>query len=249
MFGVPLCCENICFWSGHGGSKEISIAGYYMMDCKRAFVDSSFGSRLGELAPFLLDQWLECAGREYGISNIRSRVDVNRFSALDDFIDILFSALDSLSKKSPESAMSFFGSYGFICGFVQGGLNVRWTDSFIVEYTTEFKDLLKLKTVLEILKHDRRLAKKVDIYYDYYLDSNGIRSDRTFTDNTAPVIEHSEGRGFGKGKYTDEFCAYFEKSVVEGFQSLHRKYNRMCCPDLTDYLDRREVRELLEVLT
>jgi hypothetical protein len=77
----------------------------------------------------LFNKWVTNAKKNFPILNyqIKELKDLE-----DDLLAVVFNAVDSLLKEEKIQKRKKEGyDYGFICGFVQGSLNVKWYNEYI----------------------------------------------------------------------------------------------------------------------
>ena len=175
-----------------------------------------------------------------GIANF----DSNELEIENDFVDHLSSAIESLkNNKSWEKKTIPGWSFGYICGHVQGALNLKWSNQYLIEPSKEFEDLMKIKTILEIFRLDSDVSRKLAIIYDYFIShkKQAVDEDERLPSNVISLIQQGKLQNTSRERYRKEFHDYFEELLKSNYMSLIQAYDFMCCPDLTKYLDEHEV--------
>ncbi|MDQ6967228.1 MAG: hypothetical protein Q9M14_00920 [Mariprofundaceae bacterium] len=110
------------------------------MNYQRNIRNSSLRFTLRKTAMKLLVNWHECAKNKYNISNT-IEFSCDELEIENDLVDSLSSAVKSLVRdKSRENKSTRGWSFGYICGHVQGGLNVKWSNQYLVEPSKEFNE-------------------------------------------------------------------------------------------------------------
>ncbi len=217
------------------------------MNYQQNIRNSSLRFVLRQIAIQLATGWHECANYKYNNSDsIGSSYD--ELEVENDLVDNLSSAIESLVRDKSWEKKSMPGwSFGYICGHAQGALNVKWSNQYLVEQSKEFEDLMKLKTIMELLKIDTNVLPKIEIIYNYFTTHrNGVvNEEEVLPDNVISLIQRGKMQNKNKGRYRKEFDEYFEKLFITNYMSLLRTYDFMCCPDLTEYLNEREVINLV----
>ncbi|MDM8546993.1 hypothetical protein QUF61_10910 [Candidatus Venteria ishoeyi] len=202
---------------------------------------------LRKISMQLVRKWLECAKYKYG-SNTIADFDFDEIEVENDFIRHLSNAIESLINYKSREKKSIPGwSFGYICGHVQGALNVTWSNLYLLEPSKEFENLMKLKTVIELLRIDNDFSQKIEIIYSYFIThrNRGIIAKEALPDNVISLIETGKLKNINKGITRKEFDEYFENLFMTNYMSLLQSYDYMCCPDLTEYLDENEMINLV----
>jgi len=217
------------------------------MNYQRNIRNSSLRFTLRKAAIKLVVNWHECAKIKYNNSNT-IEFSYDELEVENDLVDNLSSAIKSLVRDKSRGKKSTPGwSFGYICGHVQGGLNVKWSNQYLVEPSKEFEDLMKLKTIMELLKIDADALSKIEIIYNYFTTHrNGVANEKErLPDNVISLVQRGKLKNNDKVRYRKEFNEYFEKLFMTNYMSLLETYDAMCCPDLTEYLNEREVINLV----
>ena len=195
----------------------------------------------------LVTKWLKCASYKYDSNYIR-KIDFDETEVENDFIESLANAIESLVKEKSKEKKSISGwSFGYICGYMQGSLNVKWSNRYLIEPSEEFADLMKIKSIIELLRYDSDTLQKIEIIYDYFLTHKNrmATEEESLPDNVVSLVKRGMLKNKNKETLRKEFDVYLEKILMTNYMSLMQSYNFMCCPDLTDYLDEHEVINLV----
>ena len=233
MTGVPTVRgENSC---------EYSMS--YQQNIRR----SSLRFSLRKVAVRLVTSWLECAKINYDIGGVGD-FDCDESEAENDFVEHLSRAIESLVNNKSREKKSIPGwSFGFICGHTQGALNVKWSNQYLIEPSKEFEGLMKIKTIIEIFKIDNDIPRKIEIVYNYLTNhKNQVANEEGgLPNNVISLIQRRKIQNTSREKYKNEFDGYFRSLLMTNYLSLLQDYDFMCCPDLTEYLNEREVMDIV----
>ncbi len=208
---------------------------------------SSLGFVLREISIQLITGWVGNAKEKYDVPGIDS-IGFDAQAVEENLVTHLASAIETLkNEKSHEKKFTPGWSFGFLCGHVQGALNVKWSNQYLIETSNDFKDLMKLRTILEIITLDSDLSKKIEIVYEYYLKSGEqiAKEDEPMPANVVPLVQTGKLQSKNAEMYRNEFKKYFKKLLVAEYLYLLRTYDRMCCPNLTNYLNEREILDIV----
>lgn len=86
-----------------------------------------------------------------------------------------------VNEKSKEKKSISGWSFGYICGYMQGSLNVKWSNRYLIETSKEFADLMKIlpDNVVSLVKrgmlknkNKETLRKEFDVYLEKILMTN-----------------------------------------------------------------------------
>ncbi len=199
------------------------------------------------IAKQLITMWYECAKNKYDDSVV-GKLEYDELEIENDLVQHLSSAIESLiNDKSKERKSTPGWSFGFICGHVQGALNVKWSNKYLVESSKEFEDLMKLKTILELLRIDSDISQKIEIIYNYFTAHRNevVDKEEALPENVISLAQSDRKKNENKERCRKKFDEYFEKLFMANYMSLLQTYETMCCPDLTEYLDECEIINLV----
>ncbi|MBU0499286.1 MAG: hypothetical protein KJ558_09445 [Gammaproteobacteria bacterium] len=208
---------------------------------------SSLRFVLRKLAVQLASQWFECAMAQYDVADIEG-LGFDEIEVENDFVEELSSAIDSLvNDKSMEKKSIPGWSFGYICGHIKGALDVKWSDRYLIELSDKYTDLMKLRTIIEILRVDSDISRKIEIIYGYLIGHKDKASvdDDVLPDNVISLIQKGRLESQNAKTYKSEFEAYFRDLFAENYMSLINTYRARCCPELTRCLSEREIMSLV----
>ncbi len=212
------------------------------MNYQQNIRNSSLRFVLKKVAIQLVTKWHECAKNRYDELGSR-KFGYDELEVENDLVEYLSSAIEALvNNKSREKKSTLGWSFGYICGHAQGALNVKWSNQYLVEPSKEFDDLMKLKTIIELLKIDRDMPGKIEIIYSYFsTHRNETANEEVLPDNVITLVQSGKIRNENRGIYRKEFDEYFEKLFMTNYMSLLQTYDFMCCADLTEYFNESEM--------
>jgi len=213
------------------------------MDYQKIIKSSNLKFSIKRISVQLITNWFACTKIKYDISNVANFV-IDELEVENDFVDHLSSAIDSLINNKSWKKRTIPGwSFGYLCGHIQGALNSKWINQYLIEPSKEFEDLMKIKAILEILRIDSDVSRKLEIIYDYFIShkKQAVDKDEKLPSNVVSLIQRGKLINTRREKYRKEFHDYFEDILKSNYMSLIQTYDFMCCPDLTKYLDEHEV--------
>lgn len=213
------------------------------MNYQQKLRESELRFRMKAISYELITKWIECARNRYGFHDIDSN-NINEADAESDFSEELLSAIQSLIEEVSIEKTSIPGwSFGYICGHIQGSLNAKWTNQYIIVGSNEYNDLMKIKTIIELMRVAPVCMKKIGLIYDYFTKENKQLSiDETDLPlNVVSLVRKGKLPKSSNETYKKSFDEYFSKLFMDNYMSLLRSYNIECCPALRNYLVEHEV--------
>lgn len=113
----------------------------------------------------------------------------------DVFIDHLEKAIKTLvEEKSEEKKLIKGWSFGYVCGYLRGSIDVEWVNKYIIKQSKEYKDLMKIKAIIAYLKWDQSSLDKIFSIYKYLIDQR-VQSTE--------IVESTSSNVISILKYTD----------------------------------------------
>jgi len=207
---------------------------------------SSLSLKISNISTKIFYQWIKNAKIAYGLND----GDIKQVSSAilrEEFVQHLMSAINSLLKENHEEKSISGWSFGYLCGHIQGSLNVKWSNKYIIEQSKEFEDLMIIKSVIGLIELDDSFATKLMIIYDYFLGQR-IQPMETIKPLPKKVISIDDKRYRQKKNEhfrKTEAIRYLNDILITNFMSLLNKYETMCCPDITEYLDEQEIKDIV----
>lgn len=213
------------------------------MNYQQNITSASLRITPNKIAIQLITRWIECAKNAYDVEGIEN-FGYNELEVENDFVEHLSDSIESLvNDKSPEKKATPGWSFGYVCGHAQGALNVKWSNKYLIEPSKEFEDLMKLKTIIELLKLDSDISRKIEVIYNYFTShkDKAINEEEGLPDNVISFIKKGKLQNTSRERYRKEFDEYFGKLLMTNYMSLLRAHDFMCCPKLAEYLNEREL--------
>lgn len=187
--------------------------------------------------------WLENAKAAYSIQT--DFIDKIQNDKVEDaFLDCLADAINTLVEDKSIEKKSVKGwSFGYVCGYVQGRLDVAWYNKYIVETGRDYEDIMKIKAVIEFFKCDALLLDRIGSVYSYLLEQR-VQPAVNKWDVSPNVVSIFKRKNVSISKNDD-----FKLSIVEllstdleaKIMSLLSTKHYDCCPCLDSYLDYNEI--------
>jgi hypothetical protein len=209
--------------------------------------DSPLSFSLIGISAQLIAGWLSMAKQKYQLPYLNG-IHIDPQQVEEDLVATLSSAIHSLvNEKSLEKKAIPGWSFGYLCGYAQGELNVIWSDRYLIVPSQKFEDLLKLKAICQALKIDQ-IWQPIAKVYEYVLKNKHQwgGSEEQFLQPIS-LVKNKNHQPVETKKCRDEFMGYVNHIFFEKYKSLLNSHDAKCCPDLTNYLDKQEVIKLVGV--
>lgn len=213
------------------------------MDYKKKIKRSSLAFRISKISKEVFAVWLENAKTAYNLqADLIDKIQNDRVE--DVFLDYLAAAIKVLVEdKSIEKKTVPGWFFGYVCGNVQGRLEVTWYNKYILETGIEYENIIKIKAVIEYFKLDTLLLDEIGKIYSHLLEQRVPPSVDKW-DVFPNVVSIFKGKNDGSAKIDD-----FKNSIVELLSTdLEAKILTLlnlqhydCCPDLDKYFDYDEI--------
>ena len=147
-------------------SSEIAIT----VDYKKKIKTSAVAFGIKKISKEVFAVWLENAKTAYSLhSGLLDKIKNDRVE--DVFLNYLADAIKALVEDTSIEKKSAKGwSFGYVCGYLQGRLDVAWYNKYIVETGREYEDIMKIKAVIEYFKWDTLLLDNIGKIYCHLLD-------------------------------------------------------------------------------
>ena len=139
------------------------------MNYKKKIRNSALTFKLKDISNKIFSVWLDNASLVYDLSpEYINKIKKDNVESV--FLDHLDSAINSLVNKDSDKKKSIKGwSFGFLCGVIQGSIDVKWFNKYIIEASDEYENLLKAKALKEFINFDNASSEKIFLIYEHLI--------------------------------------------------------------------------------
>ncbi len=206
--------------------------------------------KIKRFTPEVFHRWHQCAQKLYPTVSPEEQEEKLLFS---DMLDAFSGALEQVTsnqhvkkRRRPE------WTHGYVCGFVQGNLQVAWYNRYVLSHIEEYKEVLLLKSLLELFKIDPQTWEKLWAVYqyvsrDFVLEHYGIRQSLPEDElsNVVRLVDYDPGNQRAVAELWQWTEQQWEKELKQKYLRLLSQKQRGGVPDLTEYVNEEEVKGLL----
>jgi hypothetical protein len=206
--------------------------------------------KINRIASDVFAQWLKNAKFVHGIEpQLLDRIKDDEVR--DVFIDHLASAIKSfIEEKSDKMTATKGWSYGYICGYIQGRIDVSWYNKYVLELSSEYENLLKLKSIIEYLKYDGNVMDRIHHIYDHLLSQRIQPTDNMYSsDKIVSILSHKNSKLIKKNEFKKSLIELLSSHIEKQMLLLLDANSHDCCPDISVYVTYDDMIEILEVTT
>lgn len=217
------------------------------MNYKQKIVSSPVYFSLQRIAHTIFNEWLESTKEFYNLSNeFYEKLQDEKVGEI--FINNLAQAINTLINETSEDKQRIHGwSFGYVCGHLQGSINIEWINKYIIEPSEEFEELLKLKAIMALLNWDNDTSNKVFSIYKHFV-KHRIQPTSPLDSMAQNVIQISDYKNI---ELADNNA--FQKNIVnllacqlqEKKMEMLEAENKDCCPDITQFLKVNDIRQIV----
>ena len=174
---------------------------------------------------------------------------------LADMLEAFAGALESAqSDKHAESRQRSGWTHGYICGFVEGKLDTVWYNRYVLPHTGEYKQVLLLKSLLELFEADPQTRGKLWAMYQYIsrefvFQHYGIHMDipAQQMENVVRLADYDPTNQRAVAELWQWAKQHWEQQLEQQYITLLSRHDRHDgVPDLTQYMSEEEIEGLLE---
>jgi hypothetical protein len=216
------------------------------MNYNKRIRQSRFGFKVKKIAADIFNKWMENAQSVYGLSP--DAINTIGQEQVDEvFIEHLEKAIISLTEEeSPEKTTIPGWGFGFLCGYVQGSIDVYWVNKYIIEPGREFEELLKLKSMILCLNFDDSTVNKIFLIYSHLLQDRIHVSDLVQNENSniIPIKKFDNSSLIQRNAFKKEIIEILSNELTQKIMTLLENKKENCCPDITGYLD---INDMIEI--
>lgn len=217
------------------------------MNYKKKIRQSILVFKIKSIAEKVFSTWLENASVIYDLSpTYIERIKDDETESI--FLERLNSAINSLVKEKSDDKKSIKGwSFGFLCGHIQGGIDVEWVNKYVIEPSKDYENLMKLKAIKEFINFDDTSFDQIFLI-NQYLNSKRTQplGETEFSSsNIKSIFDHKNSSGIKISKFKHDMNDFLKSELEFKYMKILNSKNRTCCPDITHYLDENMIAEIV----
>lgn len=212
---------------------------FLIMTNKKKIRQSILTFKIKDIAEKVFSIWLDNASFVYDLSP--EYIDKIKDDDVDDiFLDHLDRAIKSLvHDKSDEKKSTKGWSFGFLCGHIQGSIDVEWVNRYVIEPSKEYENLMKAKAIKEFINLDNASFEKIFLIYEQLISKRVQPLEKTeySSSNIKSIFDHENSNSIKFNKFKKDMNDFLLKEFEFKYMKILNSKNRTCCPDITYYLD------------
>ena len=216
------------------------------MDYKKKITNSGIAFRIKSISKQIFSQWLENAKDVYGLSpELFNKIKDDEVE--NTFLAHLERAIEALVENKSDKKKSIRGwSFGYLCGHLQGSIEVEWVNKYIIEPSQEYEDLMKIKAIIEYLNFDDTSLDKIFSIYQYLITQRiqPTGSIEVTSSNVISIFKHKSLNQVKENEFKENINDILSKELELKFMKLINKKNDICCPDISKYLDIQDIKNI-----
>ncbi len=202
--------------------------------------------RIKPIAVDLAKHWFDCAKLQYASLSMEPvQSDDNAEVFRHDLLKALSDALHSVEDKPVDKKSVAGWSHGFVCGHIEGALNILWTNRYLLEPSNDFKGLIRIKTLLTLLQTDDELSRKIQPVYQHFLRHFNSPFDEAepLPENVIPLSAASQPDQVTECR--KGFEEYFSQLLLTRYLDTLDLYKVKYRPNLFDYISQNELADIV----
>lgn len=217
------------------------------MDYNKRIRSSSLIFTLKKTSELVFSQWLKCAKDFYNlptefVESIKSD-DVEPV-----FIEHLEKAINALVENKSDEKVQIKGwSYGYLCGYLEGCINVTWTNKYIIEPSKEYEDMIKIKSIIEYINWNESSSKHMLSIYNYLINKRikPLELKGNIPDNVVTISSHTKSDKNKENEFKISIIDLLSDELKSRILSSLEEKQCDCCPSLDEYLDYSDVKKIV----
>lgn len=213
------------------------------MNYKKKIKSSPLAFRINSISKEVFTIWLKNAKTAYNLKS--DLIDKIQNDKVDDlFLNYLADAIKILVEdKSIEKKTVQGWSFGYVCGNVQGKLEVTWYNKYILESSIEYENIMKIKAVIEYFKMDALLLDKIGNIYSYLLEKRvqpSVEKSEVLS-NVISIFKYKNKNSSRIDDFKSSIVELLSTEIQTKILTLLNLQHYDCCPDLDEYLNYDEI--------
>ncbi len=208
-------------------------------DYRDKIASSTIIFKIRRTAIALFNGWTRNA-KYYGEMNEETAGNIDEDLIVNDFTECLNDAINGISDEDRDKKDEPGWAFGFICGFIEGSLHVRWYARYVIQKSDEYRKSLFFHSAYRFFEANPNLLIKVWMIYSYYMEAES--DSVTNPGHSMGETDVSENTEFNR-----LFMEYMEKESLKMLFGLHQRKSPInYCPRVGDYLTQGEVEKVLK---
>lgn len=214
------------------------------MDYRKKIKNSSLIFSINRSAKLIFQQWLKNAKKTYQLQpELIEKIKDDNIQ--NEVLDTLIDAVETLiTEKTTEQKTVKGWSFGFVCGYIQGNLDVAWFNRYVVKLSREYEDFVKIKAISELFRVDDIAVDKVLSIYNYFIDQriSPVETVNTQTSNVVSISNNNIGK---RNNFKTEIIELLLNDFEKKYINLLTEKEQLCCPDICEYFNENEFKQIL----
>jgi hypothetical protein len=209
------------------------------MNYKKKIRQSELTFKIKDIAQKVFSVWLDNASFVYDFSP--EYIDKIKGDEVENtFLDHLERAINSLVHDKSDEKTSIKGwSFGFLCGHIQGSIDLEWVNKYVIEPSEEYENLMKAKAIKEFINLDSASFEKIFLIYEHLISKRvqPLEETELSCSNIKSIFEHKNSNSIKFNKFKTDMNNFLFREFEFKYMKMLNSKNRTCCPDMTYYLD------------
>ena len=218
-----------------------------MQALKAKLRHSSLTFGLKRIAEKIFHQWLDNAATTFSFSEqfIEQIKDDDMTPALTEQ---LLEALHLLvSTKTEQDKAKPSWSFGFVCGHIEGSLEVTWVNKYVIQHSKEYRDLLKLLALKNVLMSDKAVINNVHEMYQHLLQNSATNPlvQSMPSTNVINIGQHQKTNQARLNLFESEMDTFLTESITSLHISLLSSKEEACNLNVIDHISEAQLIEIV----
>ena len=217
------------------------------MVCDKKIRNSRLSFTIKKTSEQVFSQWLKCAKVVYDLPE--SFVESIKFDDHEDlFIKHLEGAISDLVESKSDKKTNIKGwSFGYLCGHLEGSIDVTWTNKYIIEPSKDYEDMMIIKAIISYVNFDKNLSKDIFSIYNYLIESriDPIELKNNIPKNVVSILNHEKSNKIQENKFRKKIIDLLSNDLKDKFFNSLENKKQNCCPSIMDYFDYNVIREVV----
>ena len=214
------------------------------MDLKQRMIETGLLFKFKKISKEIFEEWIINANKIYSIPrNLYSNKNDNIF---DQFLNHFEKAITSLvkydnKKSSPE------WSLGYLCGFIQGSINLLWLNEYVIKYSKEYEIVIMLKVMHLYFYLGQVDVNTISYIYNYCMDYrvNDFELLEESIPNIVSISDYINQDRILNNKLNDNYIKYFSNELLVKYNKIMENYNDEFCPRIDDYIRLEDLQKII----
>jgi len=218
------------------------------MSHKKKIRKSALTFKIKDLANKIFSMWLDNASFVYDLpSEYIDRIKNDNDEVESIFLDHLDLAINSLVNNDSDKKSIKGWSFGFLCGHIQGSIDVEWFNKYVLEPSKEYENLMKAKAIKEFINFDKASFEKIFLIYEHLISEQVLPLEKTAfsSSNIKSIFNHKNSSLIKLNTFKSDMNDFLYQDFEVKYMKMLNSKKSTCCPELTGYLDESFIIEIV----